>query len=82
MVNVTIVCPHCYTRVIPVSSNTCPSCRKNVLDTRDTNPTLTSMVIGESSVLPSQCYQCNASTTRLVTVRNRPVFKVRPSLLT
>jgi len=75
MIKVTIECPHCYTRVIPVGSNTCPSCRKNIGDTRDTNPTLTSMVIGESSLLPNQCYQCNAATTRLVTIRESAGFQ-------
>jgi hypothetical protein len=64
-----VECPHCYTRVIPIENDTCPSCHKNVLEIKNIKQHLTSIAIKESSALPKYCCQCNLPTNRFVTVK-------------
>jgi hypothetical protein len=63
-----IECPHCHVKVLPMQNNICPSCRRDISDTRDTDPDQVSLTILESEDLPSFCYSCNLFTERTVRI--------------
>ena len=63
-----IECPHCHTRVAPTGDQECPSCRKNVLDRSEVDPSKTSMTIAHATALPQFCHSCAMPTERFVTV--------------
>ncbi len=66
--HITVECPHCYTRVLPMENNICPACKMDMSDTHDIDPRLVSLVIRESDDLPPYCYSCNSYTERYVKV--------------
>ncbi len=66
---VIVECPHCYQRVLPRDGGLCPSCGKNVHDTRGPNLKVTSLRIDEGMSLPPFCCSCGSPTERLVTIK-------------
>jgi hypothetical protein len=57
-------CPHCFNIVLPKEDNSCPSCLRNINDLTDSNPLLTTYVIGEKTILPEICCICTTPTKR------------------
>ncbi len=66
--HITIECPHCYTRVLPMENNICPACKMDMSDIHAVNPRLVSLTVRESDDLPPYCYLCNSYTDRYVKV--------------
>ncbi len=66
--HITVECPHCYTRVLPMENNICPACKMDMSDTHDVDPTRVSLIVWESDDLPPYCYSCNSYTERYVKV--------------
>jgi len=66
--SMTIECPHCHTRVIPMSNNLCPACREDISDLRNTDPNQVALAIHELEELPSYCFSCNRYTERITRV--------------
>ena len=64
-----VECPHCYTSVLPLENNICPACRKDMSDTRSTDPRLASLLVHESSSLPPYCFSCNSPTKRYAMIK-------------
>lgn len=65
---ITVECPHCYTRVLPTKENICPACRKSISATYDVDLDMASLTVYESQELPPYCYRCNSYTERYVKV--------------
>ena len=65
---ITVECPHCYTRVLPMENNICPACNMDMSHTEDVDPTLVPLIVWESEDLPPYCYSCNSYTERYVKV--------------
>jgi hypothetical protein len=61
-------CPHCFTRMIPMQDGTCPSCRKNTLDTRGLNPNFTVVRLRRGETPPEICFNCGCYTNRYVSL--------------
>ncbi len=61
-------CPHCYTRVVPMTDGTCPACRKNVRDLAGVDPDRVTMTVAQGDVLPGVCCACGRETSRFVRV--------------
>ena len=71
---VIVECPHCYQRVLPRDGGLCPSCGKNVHDTRGANLKVTSLRIDEGMSLPPFFCSCGCTTERLVTIKRTRRF--------
>ena len=69
-----IDCPHCYTRIVPMSDGCCPACRKNTRETTGADLSRTSIRVSQGDVLPPVCCDCGLVTSRVVSVyrKNTP----------
>jgi hypothetical protein len=64
---VLVECPHCYSKVLPMSDGRCPSCQK---DTREAKKeALTKVQIGPDTHLPDVCVLCGTDALQRVDVR-------------
>ena len=64
----TVECPHCHVRVIPMADNRCPACREDMQYVPSVDPSRVALLLYESEELPSYCYSCNMYTERLVRI--------------
>lgn len=67
-VPLTIECPHCHVRVIPMADNLCPACREDVTYIQSADSNRVTLILHESEELPSYCYSCNMHTDRIVRI--------------
>lgn len=67
-VSIFVKCPHCYTKVLPLTNNTCPACQGDLSSLVGVDPNKVSFLIHESEDLPSHCYLCDHYTEREVRV--------------
>ena len=68
---VIVDCPHCYTRVVPTSQDTCPSCRQSVIEASETDPSKVSISVAHLQPLPDVCCTCGCGTDRIVKITRK-----------
>jgi hypothetical protein len=66
-----VECPHCYARVLPSEAGICPSCQKDIHDTRGANPNIKPLIVYEGRRLPNYCMLCNAPTENFIKISDR-----------
>jgi hypothetical protein len=64
----TTVCPHCHTLVLPGVDGRCPSCQRDVRDTRGVDPSRVLVVLREGERLPDFCCLCDGPTEDRVSI--------------
>lgn len=58
-----VVCPHCFTRVVPMEDRACPRCRARIEGVSQLEP----ITVRSGARLPMYCVACGAPAERLRT---------------
>ena len=76
-----INCPHCHTRIVPMSDGTCPACQKDTQDGAGLDLSRTSIHVNQGDVLPPICCECGQPTSRRVAVYRKASGRGEPSTI-
>ena len=73
-------CPHCHTRMIPMTDGTCPACQKDTRDTTGLDLSRTSIRVSQGDVLPPVCCECGQRTPHMATICRKTSPDREPSV--